>query len=237
METNTITTLALFAAGLGISHTLMGPDHYLPFVAIGKARRWSIPTTLTFTAFCGLGHVLGSIILGMIGIAAGIAVGQLEAIEGSRGNWAAWILMTIGLVYFIWGVKNALRNRPHTHRHFHVDGSLHEHEHVHQVEHLHEHGDEKKVNVTGWALFIFFVFGPCEPLIPLLMYPAAKFDWTAALIVASVFAIATITTMTAVVAALSFGLSWIKLPPLERFTHAAAGATIFSCGVVVFMGF
>jgi len=28
-----------------------------------------------------------------------------------------------------------------------------------------------------WALFLIFVFGPCEPLIPLIMYPAAKLNF------------------------------------------------------------
>ena len=30
------------AAFIGFFHTLPAPDHYLPFVVMGKARKWSI---------------------------------------------------------------------------------------------------------------------------------------------------------------------------------------------------
>ena len=40
---------------------------------------------------------------------------------------------------------------------------------------------------TPWVLFLIFVFGPCEPLIPLVMYPAAKHNIQGAIIVAILF--------------------------------------------------
>ena len=41
--------LVLTAASIGFVHTLLGPDHYLPFVAMGAARRWSTRKTLWIT--------------------------------------------------------------------------------------------------------------------------------------------------------------------------------------------
>ena len=38
-------------------------------------------------------------------------------------------------------------------------------------------------------LFTIFVFGPCEPLIPILMYPAAKSSVAGMLLVAGVFSV------------------------------------------------
>ena len=38
--------LALTAATIGFVHTVTGPDHYLPFIVIGRARRWSLGRTL-----------------------------------------------------------------------------------------------------------------------------------------------------------------------------------------------
>jgi len=38
--------LLLSAAFLGFIHTLLGLDHYLPFIVLGKARKWSYPKTL-----------------------------------------------------------------------------------------------------------------------------------------------------------------------------------------------
>ena len=33
--------LILTAVSIGFVHTLVGPDHYLPFVAMSAARNWS----------------------------------------------------------------------------------------------------------------------------------------------------------------------------------------------------
>ena len=73
------------AALIGSIHTVIGPDHYLPFVAMSKARQWSHRKTLWITAICGAGHVLGSVVLGLVGIAAGITVRSLELFESQRG--------------------------------------------------------------------------------------------------------------------------------------------------------
>jgi len=35
-----LTVLAITAASLGFFHTLFGPDHYLPFIRMARARRW-----------------------------------------------------------------------------------------------------------------------------------------------------------------------------------------------------
>lgn len=45
------------AASLGVVHTALGPDHYLPFIALSKSRNWSVFKTARVTALCGLGHV------------------------------------------------------------------------------------------------------------------------------------------------------------------------------------
>ena len=38
--------LAGTAATLGLVHTVIGPDHYLPFIVIGRAREWTLRKTL-----------------------------------------------------------------------------------------------------------------------------------------------------------------------------------------------
>lgn len=78
-----------------------------------------------------------------------------------------------------------------------------------------------------------FVLGPCEPLIPLLMYPAAAHDWFALALVTAVFGLTTLLTMAAVVAAGWFGLRALPLGPLERFAHALAGGVLALSGAAV----
>lgn len=225
------------AASIGFFHTLLGPDHYLPFIVMSRSGKWSLAKTTVITLLCGLGHVMSSVILGMFGIILGIAVSQLETVETLRGGIAAWALIAFGLVYFIWGVRRALKNKPHRHLHIHEDGLNHEHVHVHTREHVHLHGKKGKNTFTPWILFTLFLFGPCEPLIPLLMYPAAKSSFPGLLLVTGVFGTVTILTMVGIVLVSTFGMNLLPTSRLERYTHAIAGATICLCGMAIkFLG-
>lgn len=229
--------LAGTALFLGSFHTLIGPDHYLPFIAMAKARQWPLRKTLSIAFLCGLGHVLSSVLLGFVGLALGIAVGRLEAAESWRGNAAAWLFIGFGFAYMVWGLHRAMKNRPHHHRHIHADGSVHEHVHRHESEHAHVHERREKASITPWVLFTLFVFGPCEPLIPLVMYPAARHSLPGVVLVAGAFTIATLATMLAVIALSTWGLSFVRLGRLERWAHALAGGAIFLSGLTVqFLG-
>ena len=227
-----IPALAATAASIGFVHTLLGPDHYLPFIAMSQARGWTKQKTLLFTFLCGLGHVLSSVVLGVLGVGLGVAVAKLERVESARGNVAGWMLLAFGLAYFLWGLRWAVRNRPHSHPHEHRAGE-HEHVHTHGEGHFHLHLKKKKANITPWILFTIFVLGPCEPLIPLLMYPAAKHSLGGMALVAVIFSLATVGTMVAVVFLAQRGLKFLPLLALGRYAHALAGAMILLCGVAV----
>ena len=228
-----LSLLAVTAASLGLIHTLAGPDHYLPFIVMAKARRWSLFKTAGITFLCGLGHIGSSVLLGMVGVAFGVAISRLEGLESFRGNFAGWAMIVFGLLYMIWGIRRAVRNKPHTHIHFHADGDPHAHEHIHAAEHGHVHDTEAQVSLTPWILFTIFVFGPCEPLIPMVMYPAAKGDTFGLLLVTAIFGGVTILTMLSIVLVTSFGLNFLPMAKLERYSHAIAGGTILLCGVSI----
>lgn len=225
------------ALSIGFFHTLFGPDHYLPFIVMSKARGWSRPKTTLITLLCGLGHIASSVVLGFIGIALGIAVFKLEAIESFRADIAGWLLLAFGFTYFVWGLHRAIRNKPHRHLHGHSDQELHAHMHTHKGGHSHLHDVKVSRNVTPWIIFTIFVFGPCEPLIPILMYPAAKGNIASVVLVAAVFGVATISTMLVLVLTFSYGLVKLPLFRLERYSHAMAGLVIFFCGIAIkFLG-
>ncbi|HEY3275721.1 MAG TPA: sulfite exporter TauE/SafE family protein [Syntrophorhabdaceae bacterium] len=229
--------LIVTAASVGFFHTLMGPDHYVPFIVMARARKWSAPMTAWVTVLCGIGHVLSSVILGFLGIALGVAVTKLTFLETLRGNLAGWTLIMFGLVYCVWGVRRAIRNKPHEHVHFHEDDEVHSHTHIHHKDHVHIHAPKESRNLTPWILFTIFIFGPCEPLIPLLMYPAAKGSYAGVIWVTAVFGVVTIVTMLGMVMVSSMGLNLVPLGRLERFSHALAGATICMCGLAIqFLG-
>lgn len=227
--------LAATAAGLGFLHAALGPDHYLPFVLMGRAARWPRAKTLGVTLLCGIGHVGSSLLLAAGGAALGLASARLQAIESFRGQLAVWALIAFGLVYFVWGLRRAARHRPHAHVHLHADGTVHTHEHVHEAEHLHVHASSapSAPRLTPWVLFTIFIFGPCEPLIPLVLVPAAQQSVGGVALVAGVFSAATLATMLAAVAILQMGVERLPLGALERYTHALAGAALVLCGAAL----
>ncbi len=224
--------LLLTAASIAFAHTVLGPDHYLVFTAMGKARRWSLAKTLRITFVCGTGHVLSSVIIGAVGLLLGAQLVSLVAIEGTRGNLAGWALLAFGLMYLAWGLKKAGRGHRHSHVHAH-DDIVHDHEHDHHSDHSHVHDEHAKNTITPWAMFIVFVLGPCEALIPLFMYPAAQQSTGLVFAVALVFGIVTLLTMMAAVALTTIGIERLKLPSLGRWQHAVAGASVAACGAAI----
>ena len=232
-----IWTLIGLAAFLGFFHTLIGPDHYVPFIMMASARRWSRTKTAVITLLCGIGHVGSSVVLGMLGVVFGIiARNKVDALDSARGDLAAWALMTFGLVYLIWGIRQAYKNKPHTHRHVHSDGSTHEHVHTHHEEHSHVHVEPKKASITPWALFVIFLLGPCEILIPILIITEMQSSMFGLVLITTTFGIATIGTMLAMVLIATYGISFLPLKRMERYSHAIAGATICLCALAIHLG-
>ena len=156
-DTFDATTLLLgTTASLAVVHALLGLDHSLPFVALGRARGWTLARTLLVTAVCGAGHVASSVAIGAVGVGLGIATDALLWLESARGELAAALLFGFGLAYAAWAVWRRLRQPQRPHPDADAAGGA---------------------DVTPWALFIVFVLGPCEPLIPLMVVPGVAGDW------------------------------------------------------------
>jgi hypothetical protein len=234
MSADSLTVLAATAAGLGFLHTAVGVDHYLPFIALGRARHWPLRRTLLVTALCGGGHVAGSLLLGAVGLGLGLALGRLTLLEAQRGNLANLLLIGLGLVFAAWGLYRARRDRSHAHPHAHADGTVHRHLHDHTGSHVHPHAEGGRRQGTAiWWLFIIFVFGPCEALIPLLAGAAAHGGTGAAFLVAIPFAACTIGTMLILVTLGHLGTRFAIPVALERHVHTAAGLAIALSGLTV----
>ena len=233
-SSSTLTVLLTAAVSIAAGHTVIGIDHSLPFIVLGRARKWSMPRLLTITALCGLGHVLSSVLLGFLGIGLGVALERLSWIEAARGSFAAWLLIGFGTLYAVRAWIRMGRRRPHTHHHQHGHGHGHSHEHDHQApEHLHPHDANSRHVLTVWTLFVVFAFGPCEPLIPLMMAPAALHNWAWVAIVCSVFGLVTIAVMLAVVSVGYLGLSHVRLDWAERHADLLAGVAIACSGLAI----
>jgi hypothetical protein len=174
--------------------------------------------------------VWSSVLLGLGGAAIGWSLSRIKWLETVRGGLAGWALLVFGLAYSIWGFIKA---RPHKHFDMYEDGKIYVYEH--------KHGElvppSERHAVTPWVLFIIFLLGPCEPMIPLLYFPAAKNSWTGMVLLIVIYTFFTLATMLFMVIAGYFGFSFLKTEKLERYVHALGGITIFICGAgMIFMG-
>ena len=208
----TTTLLLGTTATLAIVHTLLGIDHSLPFVALGRARSWTLRRTLLVTALCGAGHVASSVVIGAVGVGLGIATDALLWIESTRGELAAALLIGFGLAYAAWAVWRSLRD---------PEGA--------GVCRVAPGGDR----ATPWALFIVFVLGPCEPLIPLMVVPGMARDWLALGAVIGVFGLLTIAVMLLAVSAAWRGAALLGAGRIGRHADAAAGLVVAASGAAV----
>ncbi len=218
--------LIIAAVSVASLHTLTGPDHYLPFIALSKSRGWSFTKTIGWTIVCGCGHVWSSVLLGLGGAAIGWSLSKISWLENIRGGIAGWVMLVFGFCYGIWGLYRAYKNNPHKHFDLDNDGGLYVYEH--------EHGTAIKPRdrhkVTPWVMFIIFILGPCEPMIPLLYFPAAKNSWQGMLLLIGIYTVVTLLTMVIMVVAGFMGFRMLNTEKIERYMHALGGLTIFICG-------
>lgn len=211
-----VVALVLAAATVGSLHTV-APDHWMPFAALARARRWSFLRTARTTVLCGFGHVTVSAALGVAALFVGLGV--IEALGSHLENQAIYLLMAFGVVYMVWGLRRSFQRDPHAVLHPHD----HHHSHGH---HDHDHG------LTEWSLFVLFCADPCVAVIPMIM-AAAGAGWGAVAAVVISYEIATIATMVILVAGAHAGAQTPRGQWIDRYGHAAAGALIVSVAVVV----
>ena len=229
----TISVLLATTATVAIAHALLGIDHSVPFIALGRARRWSLRYTLGVTVVCGIVHVASSVAIGALGAAAGQTLDSMAGIESARGELAAALLLSFGLTYAAWATWRLRRGIVHSHLHAHADGTVHAHPHNHQGEHLHMH--DAGTGLTPWALFVILLLGPCEPLIPLMVVPAMSQSWLVVGGVVAVFGVLTVGTMAVTVAVGYRGLDYLPLRPVMRYADLVAGLVVAASGAAVFL--
>ena len=213
---NETIVIAGSAASIGFVHTILGPDHYLPLVAMAKTNGWSGPKTASYVAFCGVSHVLGTIVVGSLVFLLGMAFLNLETVQSLRSDFAGWFLLLFGAIYFAWGINWALR-----------ESRIAENQR-----------NSKFARCTPFALFLFFILGPCEPLIPLMTFGGGDVGFFSTLLVVSAFCGTTILTMLLCVMIFYYGFSHFSFfMKFENYLHAATGLIIFLCGSAIqFLG-
>lgn len=221
LQSGDLAVLLTAAVTLGFVHTILGPDHYVPFVMMARAQKWSRKRTGVVTFLCGVGHVGSSAAIAVALALAGRALSdwtdsRFAAAHEARGSVAAWLLIGVGVAFAVWGIVRATRRRVRPH----LPG-----EDAETCD-----GARRLRRLTPWVLFTIFVFGPCESLIPLMLVAWSTSGPAGSFLVGSVFAAATIATMLGAVAVLLAGVSRLPLGALDRWSTALAGVALLACG-------
>src|SRR5881227_334070 len=232
MNETVLTTIAFTGFTVAFFHAAI-PTHWLPFVAAGRAQRWSHSKTLLITALAGTGHVLTTALLGLILTIFGVAL------SSRVGTWfpriAGALLIALGLFY-IWRQLSG-HAQPHS---LIFSKSRHgENEQEHELKESLAHFRAPEISRTrtsDWvaigSLFAMLTFSPCEAFLPIYV-SGIRFGWGG-------FALLTLILSTAAVAGMLvftwlalIGIRGIGLGWFERYESLVMGSLLLLVGVMV----
>lgn len=222
------------AAATALFHTLI-PDHWLPFVLIGKARGWTGRTTALVSGLSALIHTGLSVGLALLAL----EIGALWAgtIGQTLTRSSALLLVVFGVVYALWAWRKS--------GHFHPGGRL-----LHSADerracaggeghdhpgHLHYHADGElihgAVRRSGWFLAVIVGLNPCVLLLPIMIATLER-GTAAVAVVTLVYALVTTVLTVGLSVAGTVGTRRIALPGAARHAESASGILVALTGVV-----
>jgi ABC-type nickel/cobalt efflux system permease component RcnA len=222
------------AGATAVLHTLI-PDHWLPFVLIGRARGWAPLTTAMISGVSAVIHVLLSIALGLV--ALGVGLKAAEAIGESLERSGAALLVAFGVAYAVWAWRKG--------GHFHPGGAM-----LHadsgegcrggegpgNPDHLHYHADAELIRGRpGWgALGMALIVGlnPCILVLPLMLEAQSR---AGILAVSLAYGLPTVLLIVILSALGVAGGRRIRLPGMVRHMELASGVLIAVLGVVIWL--
>lgn len=229
MDSSAAVYFAAASATAGL-HALI-PDHWLPFVAMGRARNWSVAKTLALASVSGALHVFLAIGLGLVAYSLGRP--GAEAVAQRMGETlevlSSGSLMVFGIVY---GAGSWLRERRHhpsvpAATESHASGSGHHHGHL--LERWFR-GD-----LSGASLVLVIGASPCALAFPILLASAASLGAGGVILVAAGFGAATMLTTVLVTLAGSLSVRRLDFPFLTRYGDLISGVLISIVGGVLFV--
>lgn len=198
------------------------PNHWLPFVLVGRRQGWRPGKTLTITAVAGVGHAMITMLLGLLLAGAGMAAG--ERLAPILPWLAGGILMALGLAYL---GRNA---RGGGHLHVPFLGRL-----------VPAHGASADLAAPALSdraaiggLMAMLALSPCEAFLPLYL-SGLKAGWTGFGGLSLVLVAASAGSMTALAGLSLTGARWLGLKSTERYEGAILGAVLIGLGVLVIL--
>jgi len=229
----TVFILVLSTLSTAVFHTLI-PDHWLPFVFIGRARNWSMKRTITISGFSAFLHVFLSLMLGLVGVAVGLGTSLAagEALEKVSGI----LLILFGAFYAYWSYRKG--------GHFHIGGErVHHHHdgkagaHAHDASECGGSWDMDRDIIAGdlgksdWYLAFIIGLNPCVIIFPILFACASH----GFLVVTAVSILYAVSTFLMMIALTVFGLAWakaIRMKFFAKYGEILSGLLIACMGIL-----
>lgn len=209
--------------GSAAVHSLI-PDHWVPFVLVGRKQQWSTGKTLLASGLGAASDALLSVVLGIVAILAGEeAIRRFEPYHERIEQGGIWILVGFGLLYAAWAFARSRREAPHFHLHFH--GHSHE-------GHSHAHRDSALGKASMVTLILVAGMSPCFVSLPIFLGTVGH---------GTAFQLGVVGLYLGVTVACAVGISFIalrihrelKLAFLERHAETISGLVIAGTGLAL----
>ncbi|GAA0650751.1 hypothetical protein [Brevundimonas lenta] len=188
------------------------PTHWLPFVLVGRAQRWSLPRVLGAVTAAGLAHIVTTAAVGGLIVMAGLALDQW--ISGLLPHLSAVLLFLFGAFYL---ARATLRGPQ-------LAGGP-------QIE-----LPEPAVSHAAafWGLVAMMAISPGEVLLPIYLSQAAEGAMVLGVLTLA-FAAGTIAGMAVFTLLARAGWSVLRLERWARYEGAVLGIALICIGLLVVM--
>jgi len=203
--------LLLVAAviGVGVLHTVV-PDHWLPIALLARAHGWTRAQTVRAALGAGTGHVVSTLVIGVIVWLAGVAF------AAKFGHYVS-LASSIALIAFgLWIAVGSLRE-------------LRAGGHAHPGE-AGEHVDAGR-SAPRTALLLILGSSPMVEGIP-AFFAAGRFGFGLIVVMAACFALSTIATYVFVCVYSTAGLQRVRFAAFDRYGEVISGAFIAAVGLI-----
>lgn len=244
MHPDTAQTSAYFiltgAALLGLVHGLL-PDHWLPYVALGRARGWGTAKTLASVSVGAAVHLVATVGLGLV--ISYLGAGALERIGPLAEVFGAGVLVAFGGVLAARGLVSAmglgggphlLRRHAHGHAHAHAPGHLHAQTSAHNcaAPTRPEGSSGAHAHRGSGHLLVGALLGlrPCAEATAIFL-AASAYGLTPSLMAVFGWAAATLAAMLGAVWLSLAGLAALRSQAFTRYGELAAGLIILLMGL------
>lgn len=181
------------------------PTHWLPFVLVGRAQKWSTGRTLGVTLLAGLGHVGLTIALGLALVMAGMAL--QPSLGGLFHGIVGGLMMAIGVFYVVRGRHN--HALPEASRRAYAS-------------------DRAAIA----ALVTLLTLSPCEAFLPYYL-AGMEHGWQAFLVLSAVLMAATAAGMLIFTSLSLAGFKRLGLQWVERYEETILGVALILVGLAV----